>query len=239
LFHPSSVVLSGGILGRSFWLINFPDQDSVPWEEFEKTLMCKKSVTLDDGSTFTKGLSMTRKNPENQKKAKALHLLLAQISGQKNFAFHRVTCENFGKVLTWFGPGVDTTPTAQHPNFLERISYIARQPWFFGFIDNADLLIHDTDNKTRYIIRLSNEPGYFTIQTKKVKSRIVYVPGVGYKPEQEKDTFPDLVKFAEVKLKTFEPQSGSEFTQIFGNSEVQMGLYGAFGTLINNTEQKH
>jgi len=40
---------------------------------------------------------------------------------------------------------------------------------------------------------------------KKVKSRIVYVPGVGYKPEQEKDTFPDLVKFAEVKLKTFSP----------------------------------
>jgi len=90
------------------------------------------------------------------------------------------------------------------------------------------------------MIRLSNEPGYFTIQTKKIKSRIIYVPGVGYKPEQEKDIFPDLVKFIEVKLRAFEHQAGSEYSLIFGTSgALAVGLYGAFGTLISAEEQKH
>jgi len=111
-------------------------------------------------------LCLQKKDPENEKKAQCLHTLLAQISGVKKHAFHKVSCEKFGKVLTWFGPGIDD-PKAQHKNFLERIGHIAKQPWFFGNIDNAELLLHETKGKPTFMIRLSTEPGYFTIQTKK------------------------------------------------------------------------
>jgi serine/threonine protein kinase len=171
IYDELNVLIAEGYIadewGRNFWLINFPDQDTVPWEEFIKILLGKKTVTLDDGSTFNKGLAMSRKDPHNEKKSKSLHLLLAQISGQKNFAFQRVSCDAFGKTLAWFGPGVDKDPKAQHKHFLDRIAYIAQQPWFFGLIDNADLLLHDLPNKPVYMIRLSNDPGYFTIHTKK------------------------------------------------------------------------
>jgi serine/threonine protein kinase len=168
IYDELNVLITEGYIkddwGRSFWLINFPDQDAVPWEEFIKILMCKKSVPLDDGTVFYRGLSMTRKDPENEKKAKCLRLLLAQISGQRPATFQKVTCENFGKVLIWFGPGVDNQPKSKHKNFMERIAYIARQPWFFGLIDNADLLLHDLPTKPVYMIRLSNDPG---LQTRK------------------------------------------------------------------------
>jgi len=168
-----------------------------------------------------------------------LHLLLAQISGQKKHAFHRVSCDTFGRVLTWFGPGVDPDPKAQFKNFVERIAYIARQPWFFGLIDNAELLLHDLPQKPVYMIRLSNDPGYFTIQTKKMKTRIIYNPALGgYKPESERDVFPDLVKFAETKLQAYVPQSGSEFAAIFGHGDpIQVGAYGVFGQL-NSDDKK-
>jgi len=222
IYDELNVLITEGYIkdewGRNFWLINFPDQDSVPWDEFIKILMCKKSVPLDDGTVFNKGLSMSRKDEENKKKMHCLKLLIAQISGQKLSAFTRVSCEVFGKVLAWFGPGIDHDPKSVHKNFLERIAHIASQSWFFGLIDNADLLLHDTPEKPVYMIRLSNEPGYFTIHTKKMKTRIVYQSGVGYKPEREKDVFLDLVKFADFHLKAYEPQSGSEYSTIFGTS---------------------
>jgi len=242
IYDELNVLIAEGYIadewGRNFWLINFPDQDTVPWEEFIKILLGKKTVTLDDGSTFNKGLAASRKNPFNEKKAKCLHLLLAQISGQKNFAFHRVSCDAFGKTLAWFGPGVDKDPNAQHKNFLDRIAYIAQQPWFFGLIDNADLLLHDLPNKPVYMIRLSNDPGYFTIHTKKMKTRMVYTPGKGYRPEKSAgDVFPDLVQFAENHLKAYEPQSGSDYSKIFGDSGQNMlpaGAYGLMSTLMIN-----
>jgi len=56
IYDELNVLITEGYIkdewGRSFWLINFPDQDSVPWDEFVKILMCKKSVPLDDGTVF-------------------------------------------------------------------------------------------------------------------------------------------------------------------------------------------
>jgi serine/threonine protein kinase len=239
IYDELNVLITEGYIkddwGRTFWLINFPDQDSVPWEEFIKILMCKKTVPLDDGTTFNKGLSMSKKDPDNSKKALCLKLLLAQISGQKNSTFSRVTCENFGKVLAWFGPGIDNDPKAQHKNFLERVAYIARQPWFFGSIDKPDLLLHD-GNKPVYMIRLSNEPGYFTIHTTKMKTRIIYTPGVGYKPEGDKEVFPDLVVFAKSKLQAYDAQTGSDYAAIFGEiaqANTGLGAYLAYNFLQN------
>jgi len=174
---------------------------------------------------------MSRKDPENEKKAKCLHLLCAQISGQRPSNFAKVSCENFGKVLTWFGPGVDTKPgKGKHKNFLERVAHIASQPWFFGLIDNADLLLHDGQRPV-YMIRLSNDPGFFTIHTKKMKTRIVYDAKTGYKPEKGNNIFQDLVEFAENHLKAYDPLSGSEFAKIFG--DVGFERAGAYKTINN------
>jgi len=144
-----------------------------------------------------------------------------------------------GKVLIWFGPGVDNQPKAKHKNFMERIAYIARQPWFFGLIDNADLLLHDLPTKPVYMIRLSNDPGYFTIHTKKMKTRIIYDAKTGYKPEKGNNTFPDLVEFSETHLKAYEPLSGSDFIKIFGDSTFEeRGLYDRMNNLISTEESE-
>jgi len=58
IYDELNVLITEGYIkddwGRTFWLINFPDQDSVPYDEFIKILMCKKTVPLDDGSNFKK-----------------------------------------------------------------------------------------------------------------------------------------------------------------------------------------
>lgn len=237
IYDELNVLITEGYIkddwGRNFWLINFPDQDFVPWDDFIKVLMCKKTVQLDDGTTFTKGLSLSIKtNPENKKKSECFRLLLAQISGQARSVFNRVYCENFGKVLAWFGPGVDNDPKAVHKNFLERMAYICRQPWFFGLPENPERLLHDGP-KPVYMIRLSNDPGYFTIHTTKMKTRILYTPGTGYRPEKEKEVCSDLVEFVNSKLKAYEIQIGSDYYPIFGALEPQQQQGNAYQAITN------
>jgi len=217
--------------GRQFWSIHFTDQDSVPWDDFIKHLMSSKTISLEDNTSF-RGLAMSRKNPENTKIADCFHLLMSQIAGQRKSAFNRVSCENFGKIFLWFGPGVEPDPSkSRFPNFLERMAHLCRQPWFFGLIFNPERILHDGD-KPVFMLRLSTEPGYFTIQTTQIKTRVIYIPGVGYKPENEQTIFPDLVEFTNTKLKAYEAQEGSEFTYIFGkNTEIDRGNYSAIGSL--------
>jgi len=193
--------------------------------------MSSKVITLDDNSTY-RGLAMSRKNPENVKIAECLHLILSQIAGQRKSSFNKVSCENFGKVLAWFGPGVDPDPKAQFHNFLQRMAHICRQPWFFGLIANPERILHNGD-KPVFMIRLSTDPGYFTIQTTTMKTRIIYVHGSGYKPENEKAIFPDLVEFTNniKSLKAYEPQEGSDFTYIFGKLDERSGAYKSMDSL--------
>jgi len=111
------------------------------------------------------------------------------------------------------------------------MAHLCRQPWFFGLIFNPERILHDGD-KPVFMLRLSTEPGYFTIQTTQIKTRVIYIPGVGYKPENEQIVFPDLVEFTNTKLKAYEAQEGSEFTYIFGkNTEIDRGNYSAIGSL--------
>jgi serine/threonine protein kinase len=219
--------------GRRFWAINFPDQETVPWEEFIKVLMSSKTIQLEDNSTF-KGLGMTRKDYENRKTAEALRLLLAQISGKTKSTFGRVSCENFGKILSWFGPGEDNE--SKQKNFLERMAHISRQPWFFGLIVDADRILFNEGDKPVFLVRLSTEPGYFTIQTTKIKTRIIYTPGVGYKGEMEEGIFQDLVTFVNDGLmKSYQPQKGSDFVTIFGTQTGPVvGSYMALNTFLQD-----
>jgi len=218
--------------GRQFWSIHYPDQDSILWDDFIKNLMSSKVITLEDNTTY-RGLAMSRKNPENRKIAECLQLLMSQIAGQRRSTFSRITCENFGKILVWFGPGVETDPKSAYTNFLERVGHICRQPWFFGLIYNPERILHDVERPV-FMLRLSNDPGYFTIQTTQIKTRIVYAPGTGYKPENESTSFRDLVEFTNSKLKAYAPQAGSDFSLIWGTQTEQRGAYTPINTLIPN-----
>jgi len=213
-------------LGRTFWLVNFPDEDSVKWEDFTKTLKCSKSVELEDGSTFCKGLALSKDGHSDQL-IDCLKLLLAHISGVKRSNFTAVTCENFGKLLTWFGPGIEEKPTRK--TFLDRMAEICKQPWFHGNPDNPDALVKG--NKQSFLVKLSAQsPGFFTVQLHTVKVRVIYHPGRGYKEEiGAKDIFQDLVQWVAEKLvkgRKLAPVGGSEFQLIFSaNPSPSMMMY--------------
>jgi len=83
------------------------------------------------------------------------------------------------------------------------------------------------------MIRLSNDPGYFTIHTTKMKTRILYVPGVGYRPEKEKEVCSDLVEFVNSKLKAYEIQIGSDYYPIFGALESPQQPSNAYQAIHN------
>jgi len=245
IYDELNVIITEGYIkddwGRQFWAIHFTDQDSAPWDEFVKNLMSSKTITLEDNTTY-RGLAMSRKNPENAKIADCLQLLLSQIAGQRKSEFTRVSCDNFGKLLAWFGPGIEIDGKSHFKNFLERMAYICRQPWFWGLLSNPEQILHDGEKKV-FLVRLSNDPGYFTIQTTSIKTRIVYIAGKGYKPETDNNYFEDLVDFINnhPKLKTFIPQEGSAFSRIFGTSAdlqpvVNAGAYmtSDFLSRVNN-----
>jgi len=177
--------------GRTWWLINFPDEDSVKWDQFYKILACKKVVELEDGSTFAKGLAI-EKNPETEKDKECLKLLLAQISGIKKLYFDHVTCDNFGKLLAWFGPGLEYKSN-ETTNFMHRMRKICSEPWFHGNIDNADAIINGKSD--HFLVRLSTQAGCYTIQTPDVRVRIIYKHHRGFQEEKTQKPelwFPDL-----------------------------------------------
>jgi hypothetical protein len=71
-----------------------------------------------------------------------------------------------------------------------------------------------------------------------MKTRMVYTPGKGYKAEKSAgDVFLDLAQFAENHLKAYEPQSGSDYSKIWGDSGQNLlpaGAYGLMSTLMIN-----
>jgi len=209
--------------GRTFWLINFPDEDSVPFEDFYKILQCNKEVELEDGSRFCKGLALGTKEPEAKQQKECLKLLLAHISGVKgDNKDYNVTCENFGKLLAWFGPGIEERPDLR--TFLDRIVEICKQPWFHGNPENPDTLVKNAKPKS-FMIRLSAQvPGSFTVQTPEIRARIKYIPGRGYEEEKgaTKEIYPNLIQWVHDKLivaRKYEPLIGSQFAPIFGGGQ--------------------
>jgi len=203
-----------------------------------KTLMCKKQVLLEDGTTFTKGLSLSKKNADTKKQIECLRVLLAQISGISKSNFEKVSCQNFGKFLSWFGPGQETVNKEQR-NFLSRMSHICSQPWFHGMINNPDAIL--SGKPKEFMVRLSNEAGYFTIQTSTRKSRIVYTPTVGYYPDisAKKEVFQDMVTWVQSFMKDYTPCLNSEFSLIFGfGDNPQIGNYSPSESLVPSDPSK-
>jgi len=227
VYDELNIIITEGFIqdpwGRSFWLVNFPDHDFVSWDEFLKTLFCKKTIVLDDGTTLCRGLAVNKKDPQSEKVAKCVKILLAQISGVQKSLFHRVSCENFGKLLQWFGPGIELID-GTHKTFLERVLYLCSQPFFHGYLANPDTLLQG--DPRLFLVRLSpTNPGTFTIQTLKIRSRILYTPGEGYHPEMgDKQVFKDyrsFVQWIKTNMKDFVPLLNSDFAEVFGNSEIE------------------
>jgi len=223
VYDELNIIITEGFIpdqwGRSFWLVNFPDHDFISWDEFIKILYCKKTIILEDGTTLCRGLAINKSDPLYEKISKCVKILLAQISGVTKSRFSRVSCETFGKFLQWFGPGIELTSNGTHKTFLERVYYLCSQPFFHGFISNPDVLLQG--DPRLFLVRGSGSPGTFTIQTLKLRSRIIYTPGVGYEPEMgHKQVFKDYKSFVDwitENMKDFSPLLNSEFTQVLGN----------------------
>jgi len=246
VYDDLNIIITEGFIpdpwGRSFWLVNFPDHEFVSWDEFIKILYCKKTIVLDDGTTLCKGLAVNKADHQFTKIGQCVKILLAQISGVAKSRFTRVSCENFGKLLEWFGPGIELDPNGTHRTFLERVYYICSQPWFHGYISNPDVLLQG--DPRLFLVRLSVVPGTFTIQTLKVRSRIVYTAGQGYQPEMgDKQVFKDyksFVQWIDENMKEYSPLLNSEFTQVLGQP-VELdprNLYVALSSFSNKSDNK-
>jgi len=214
--------------GRTFWLINYPDEDSIKFDDFYSILQSNKEVELEDGSRFCKGLALPPVVGERDQTKECLKLVLAHISGVILTNFTHVTCENFGKLLAWFGPGIEEKPDRK--TFLDRMDDICKQPWFYGNPSNPEALV--VGQQHSFIIRLSPPaPGSFTVQTGKTKARVTYHPGKGYLGDSEKDrskVFSSLGEWVDTQLvkKGYQPiKAVSDFTRIFTDHQVVGSLY--------------
>jgi len=136
--------------------------------------------------------------------------------------------KNFGKLLAWFGPGIEERPDLR--TFLDRMVEICKQPWFHGNPENPDTLVKNAKPKS-FMIRLSVQvPGSFTVQTPEIRARIKYIPGRGYEEEKgaSKEIYPNLVTWVHEKLiiaRKYESLTGSQFTPIFGGGQGLAKLY--------------
>eukprot|EP01123_Difflugia_compressa_P008793 TRINITY_DN272_c0_g1_i2.p1 TRINITY_DN272_c0_g1~~TRINITY_DN272_c0_g1_i2.p1 ORF type:complete len:528 (-),score=105.30 TRINITY_DN272_c0_g1_i2:120-1703(-) len=173
--------------GRTFWLINFPDEDYVKFDDFYKIIESNKEVELEDGSRFCKGLALPPvKDGDPDKRKEYFKLLMAQISGIAVANLTTVTCEDFGKLLAWFGPGIEEK---NQTTFLDRVVDICRHPWFWGAPQNPESIILE---QNQFLVRLASIPGRFTLHTPRMKYYIFYYAGKGYQLDSKKDSPPVL-----------------------------------------------
>jgi len=187
--------------GRNFWLTNWPDEDSIEWSEFIETVISNKTLDIKDASTplFTKYLE-------------CLRIVVAQISGINKNNFNAITMENFGKLLEWFGPGVD-----KGKNFVDRVGEMCHEKWFHGQIDNAHA-VQLLSNPKAFLIRFSTNPGSFTFQSQ-VSVRINRTPDGGYQPAGG-DRYDSIFELVKKEWSELEICPGSPFSYIFGDKEI-------------------
>jgi len=93
-------------------------------------------------------------------------------------------------------------------------------------LDNSNALFQGTPKANHhFLLRFSDTPGSFTIQTSKNRCRVVYTPGEGYKPQLSEDnqifpTYTEFVDWINQNMKGFTPLPSSEFSEVFGNDST-------------------
>jgi len=110
---------------------------------------------------------------------RVLKAILCEKETQDKNSGDFVSCENLGKIISWFGPW--------EASMLEKIRMTLQQPWFHGFIDKGEAEAALTNTaKGSFLVRFSNTlPGSYTIskmskQGKINHQRIDYSPNKGF-----------------------------------------------------------
>eukprot|EP01120_Amphizonella_sp_Union-15-10_P006358 TRINITY_DN2020_c0_g1_i1.p1 TRINITY_DN2020_c0_g1~~TRINITY_DN2020_c0_g1_i1.p1 ORF type:complete len:534 (+),score=75.00 TRINITY_DN2020_c0_g1_i1:103-1602(+) len=129
--------------GREFWKQNFLAKEKVSWKSFW-TKICSKYIKARTGDD---------------------HILKA-VLGQKSSLgkvqnISRVSLENFGKMLSWFGPLYDPL---DH-DLMSQIRNILKERWFHGTLSLRDCESRLSDQPCgTFLIRFSeSNPGDFVI----------------------------------------------------------------------------
>jgi len=162
-------------VARKMWRKYFFGKVEVTWSEFVISLYKMLKI-------------LELPNPNSQKLQCLKQILVEQnktVSGGDSV----VTLQNFGKVLSYFGPLTsDKTSRKQDESFIERIERTKSEIWYHGDIDQNEAttrLCASTEKHGVFLVRLSQSPGYFTISHRAkdkhiYHSRIRYVPGEGF-----------------------------------------------------------
>lgn len=166
-------------LGRKLWLDHFGREGQVPWklfkEQFTPFLTQRTSTPRHRSMSlfWLKPLLTQRMDHSHESLTTALGALAMrqntpkcgflgpekQPSGTELF----VTCEQFGNVLSYFGP-IDMDPAIG--TLVDRVQAVLSSSWFHGDIDSTDAfkLLRADGRVGAYLIRLSGrESGTFTL----------------------------------------------------------------------------
>lgn len=180
---------------NEFWLTLFRGRDTVPWTEFWNSFAI--SAGVQTGAT---------------KQASCLRLILC--GPNKN----QVSIENWGRLLSSFGPG-DT-------NLLRRVHDLCQEPYFHGEIttkEAVDKLVGLESGS--FLVRFSQQPGFFAISLKEADGRITHyrVEMVGSRAVLDGNAYDSvraLVRAYATILHT--PCKGSMFSSIFVDNASSM-----------------
>jgi len=154
------------VSGREFWATNFGERASVDWGELVNSL-CKlvrcEIPKMDDVSILARG----KGTPLGDGWYCLRDLLTVESSKVYSvYTGRAVTINNFGKVLTFFGPLLVLSGTP----FLDRVQSLVSEPWFHGDISGVEAeerLRGSKDLKKDevgvFLVRYSTVPGSFTV----------------------------------------------------------------------------
>jgi serine/threonine protein kinase len=134
------------------WRTAFLGRDRLPWNEFLLGLARASTSQAPQLGALPSADSLL---------LRCLKALLAErVAGEVHLdQAEQVSCENWGKIIAWFGP-LDTWTT-----FLERVRQALQQSWFHGAIEKqeAESLLSGQPEGA-FLVRLStSQPGCFTI----------------------------------------------------------------------------
>ena len=164
--------------GNEFWKKCLLGKDKVMFDVFQEKLSHFHSLpfpalTLDLTDQF-----------------KYLQYILAtkKVNAPKDSVPNIVCCEDFGKLLDWFGP------MGSRSMWIADLRNIMRQPWFFGDMNSKDAgKALSGRKKGTFLVRLSSsKPGQFTISKVATKGinhqRINYSSTKGFSIKVTKGT---------------------------------------------------
>ncbi|KAF2073209.1 hypothetical protein CYY_005491 [Polysphondylium violaceum] len=198
--------------GRQFWAHHFLGKEEVGWNQFYPAFCSSFAIDMRVHS----GDSLT---------VKCLRLLLVPIDSES------VSLEQFGKILSWFGP------LNGGEEFMDRVNSICSIKGFLGEASSKNVAQYLAGKKSgTYIIRFSSEPGCYAIsylsKTKEITHTKVVKQPQGYKHFGGNTFYPsidELIKNTFKNLGLKDPFEGGQFHALMqGAKNPNLNLAGAY-----------